>query len=116
MDLILDFGLSRRAVVNALPVIREVRKMPRGYICNVIYTLVGEPFKKWVAEHCEERNELFQKKHGMEIKLQARIAEAALASTAVNCKFSSLLLYSCLRHFNKYQISFLSSSLSFLTL
>ena len=48
MDLILDLGLSRRAVVNALPVLREIRKMPRGYVCNVIYTLVGEPFKKWV--------------------------------------------------------------------
>ena len=48
MDHILDFGLSFQAVVNALPVIREIRKMPRAYVCNVIYTLIGVPFKEWV--------------------------------------------------------------------
>ena len=48
LDLILDFGLSYSAVVNALPIMKEIRKMPRQYLCNVIYTLVGETFKKWV--------------------------------------------------------------------
>ena len=84
MDTILDFGLAYNAVVNALPVTREIRKMPRAYICNVIHTLVGEPFKKWVQKCCENRNEHFTQKHGLEIKLQARIAEAAMASTAIN--------------------------------
>jgi len=66
---------------------REIRKMPRAYICNVIYTLVGETFKKWVNKECLARNEQFTKKQGMEIKLQSRIAEAAAASTAINRKF-----------------------------
>ena len=48
MDTILDFGLGYQDVVNALPVVREIRKMPRDYVCNVIYTLVGGPFKDWV--------------------------------------------------------------------
>ena len=60
--------------------------MPRAYICNVIYTLVGETFKKWVNKECLARNEQFTKKQGMEIKLQSRIAEAAAASTAINRK------------------------------
>ena len=48
MDYILDFGLGYQVVVDALPVVREIRKMPRSYVCNVIYTLVGGPFKDWV--------------------------------------------------------------------
>ena len=44
LDLILDFGLAYKVVVDCLPVLREIRKMPRQYICNVIYTKVGEPF------------------------------------------------------------------------
>ena len=86
LDLILDFGLASRAVVNALPVIREVRKMPRGYICNVIYTLVGKPFATWVTERCKDRNQRFQESKGLEVKLQTRVAEALAASTAVNRK------------------------------
>ena len=86
LDLILDFGLSHKAVEDCLPIMREIRKMPRQYICNVIYTKVGDPFSKWVARNCEERNEKFTQKHSLEIKLQSRIAEAALASTAVNRK------------------------------
>ena len=65
--------------------------MPRDYTCNVIYTLVGEPFAEWVHQSCEDRNKKFQEGHGMEIKLQSRIAEAALASTAINRKFISLI-------------------------
>ena len=86
LDHILDFGLSYSAVVNALPIMKELRKMPRAYLCNVIYTLVGEPFKKWVLGNCDARNENHTQKHGLEIKLQARIAEAAAKSTAINRK------------------------------
>ena len=98
LDLILDFGLSYKVVVDCLPVMREIRKMPRQYICNVIYTKVGEPFGKWVKKNCQERNEKFTQKHGLEIKLQARIAEAAMASTAVNRK--SFLLTSLIAFFS----------------
>ena len=60
--------------------------MPRQYICNVIYTIVGDAFAKWVTKGCTERNANFSKDHGMEIKLSTRVAEAAAASTAVSRK------------------------------
>ena len=41
LDDIMDFGLGYKDVVDSLPVLREIRKMPRAYICNVIYTRVG---------------------------------------------------------------------------
>ena len=44
MDHILDFGMAYREVVDALPIAREIRKMARQYVCNVIYTLIGTPF------------------------------------------------------------------------
>ena len=91
----MDYGLSFQSVVNALPPIKEIRKMPRQYIVNVMYTLLKEPFKKWVLERCEARNENFTQKHGLEIKLQKRIAEAAAASTAVNRKSDLLSFLTC---------------------
>ena len=84
MELILDFGMSYREVVDALPIVRETRKMPRAYVCNVIYTLVGAPFKDWVLKSCRERNERLQNAHDTTIVLDPRIAAAYEASTFVS--------------------------------
>ena len=50
--------------------------MPRQYICNVVYTLVGQPFKDWVMQRCDERNEKLANDHNTAIKLDPRIAAA----------------------------------------
>ena len=43
---------------NYLPVEpREVEKLPRAYLANLIYTIIGEPFKHWVGERMHERTE-----------------------------------------------------------
>jgi len=41
LDDILDFGLYFRVIVEALPINRETKKMPRQYISNMIYMLMG---------------------------------------------------------------------------
>ena len=84
MDTILDFGLGYQVVVNALPVTRETRKMPRSYVCNVIYTLVGAPFKDWVLKSCKDRNDRLERAHDTTIVLDPRIAAAYEASTFVS--------------------------------
>ena len=63
LDDILDFGLGYKDVVDALPIPREIRKMPRPYVCNVIYTLVGKDFRDWVSERCKIRNEKLASDH-----------------------------------------------------
>ena len=84
MDTILDYGLGYQVVVNALPIIRETRKMPRSYVCNVIYTLVGAPFKDWVFKSCKDRNDRLEKNHDTSIVLDSRIAAAYEASNFVS--------------------------------
>ena len=38
-------------VCKCLPIeAREVEKLPRAYLANVIYTIVGEKFRKWVEQ------------------------------------------------------------------
>ena len=84
LDEILEFGLSFREVVDALPIMKEIRKMPRSYICNVIYTLVGEPFQKWVMERCQMRNDRLAKDHSTAIELDPRVYEAFQKSTFIS--------------------------------
>ena len=86
MDAILDFGLGYPAVVNALPVLREIRKMPRAYVCSVIYTLVGMPFKTWVDSRCNDRNQELAVKQDLLIKLDEKVAKAFLSSTNISRK------------------------------
>ena len=45
----LIYAAAKPEVMMALPILeRERLKLPRGYIANVIYTLVGEDFKNQV--------------------------------------------------------------------
>ena len=44
------FGQQYVDVNKALPVVnKEIDKLPRGYLCNVIYTIAGNPFREWVS-------------------------------------------------------------------
>ena len=37
-------------VMQALPIVqREIERLPRAYIANIIYTLTGDAFKNWIA-------------------------------------------------------------------
>jgi hypothetical protein len=56
LDLILEFALAHQQVVDALPVLREIRKMGRSYVCNVVFTKIGDEFQEWVGQRCHERN------------------------------------------------------------
>ena len=45
-------------VLDYLPATpKEVLKLPRAYLCNVIYTVLGQQFADWVRQMIQERNE-----------------------------------------------------------
>ena len=69
-----DFAAAEAGVMDAFPVVqRERDKLPRAYIANVINTLVGAKFEKWVNLKADERHEKVQKKIDM-IELDPDIA------------------------------------------
>ena len=54
------------------------------YVINVIYTLVGEEFKKWMMERVKERNQRLATVHNTGIKLDKRTYEAFQASRNIS--------------------------------
>ena len=47
IETMLDYASIFQEVMEALPTVeRERMKLPRPYMANLIYTLVGEPFKR----------------------------------------------------------------------
>ena len=58
-------------------------KLPRAYIANVIYTLVGQPFSDWVNQSIESRNQKLAEKNDMLVEMDPEIARIFAASSTV---------------------------------
>ena len=65
---------------------REIDKLPRQYITNVIYTLVGKPFALWVDQRVEDRHRKIAEDRDLNIELDPEIASIFQASNAVSGK------------------------------
>ena len=75
-------------VMRALPsVSKEVKKLPRNYIANVIHTIVGDKFNEWVQEKVNARNAKVAEDQNMNIDLDPEIAEIFQKSTSVSGKY-----------------------------
>ena len=69
-----------------LPIESEIRKLSRAYLANVIYTVVGEPFKQWVDARVEERNFKVASQKNMFVEMDPEVHKVFRQSTAVPCK------------------------------
>ena len=57
-----------------LPEDRDMHKVPRQWLINVTYTVLGEPFVGWVKGEIESRNEELAKKQNLLIEMDPQIA------------------------------------------
>ena len=62
----------------------ELDKLPRQYVINVIYTLVGEAFKIWVNDLVDRRHHEIAEKRKLYIELDSEVAEIFHKSQAVS--------------------------------
>ena len=62
-------------------------KLPREYICNIVYTIVGDPFDAWVASQVEVRNDKIASERDMLVDLDPEIATLFNQSTAVSGRY-----------------------------
>ena len=42
--------------MQRLPNEKEIPKLPKQYLANVVYTVCGDRFHNWVSKKIEERN------------------------------------------------------------
>ena len=57
IDAILEKARQDENVVAHLPDERDISRLPRQWIINVVYSLIGEQFRLWVASVIRGRNE-----------------------------------------------------------
>ena len=75
---------GHREVFGYLPDGKELRKVPRQWICNIIATIIGVPFVEWVQARINERNAQIVEEKQLAIPMDKDILAAFNASTAVS--------------------------------
>ena len=73
------------AVMQAFPTeYKECKKLPRQYIINVIYTIVGQPFRAWCNDKVDARHAGVVEKRDLTILMDPQIAAVYRESKAVS--------------------------------
>ena len=65
-----------------------MHKVPRQWLINVSYTLIGESFSAWVKDEIAARNEDLAKKQNLLIEMDPEIAKAFHGSVNISSRFN----------------------------
>ena len=86
IDKILKEFAGHPQVVHYLPDAKDVPRLPRQWILNVVFTVVGRPFADWVNRQVEDRNATRASEQNLMIDLDPEVAEAFAQSTHVSTR------------------------------
>ena len=80
-DSMLHNAKKHPGLINYLPAEeREIEKLPRAYLANLIYTIVGERFRDWVKEKVDHRTQKILEDQDMAIEMDPEILQVFKAS------------------------------------
>ena len=79
-----------------MPDDRDISKLPRQWIINVIYSIVGDDLREWVSKQVKSRNEKLAEKQELMIELDPEIAAAFGSSVNISSKHLSTYIIALL--------------------
>lgn len=82
-------------VFEYLPIEKEQKQLPRPWLCDLIFSVVGEPFSEWVTLKSNDRNQELIKKRDVEVELTEEIAELLRNTTHVSSKYQKSKFLNC---------------------
>ena len=88
IERILEQARKNPVINDYLPEDRDMHKVPRQWLLNVAFTLLGEPFRGWIKDEIEHRNEEIAKKQKLLIELDPDVARAFHASVNISSGYS----------------------------
>ena len=83
---ILDVADAHAEVLEYLPDQKDVPRLPRQWIINVLFTILGGDFADWVDQHVKARNTGRLEEKQQLIELDPAIARAFQQSTHVSTR------------------------------
>ena len=101
VECMLELAKKYPRVFKALPAEQaEIESLHRGYVANVIYTIVGDNFQDWIDKKLKERTKKLMSERDMNISMDPEIYKIFKASTSISV---SILLGSMLTLFNRFR-------------
>ena len=70
-----------------MPIVKEVMRLPKQFIINVAFSIIGDPFKNWIMDMVHQRNQKVTKEKDMLIAMDPAVFQAYQASTAISRKY-----------------------------
>ena len=62
---------------------RELEKLHRQYVANVIFTIAGDAFQKWISSVVEQRNQGIKDDQNLDVEMDPEVFKVFQSSTAV---------------------------------
>lgn len=84
VELILEEVKNDVECLSYLPCPKEIVKLPKQYLVNLIYGVIGEDFARWVFSRIEDRNAKVTVQKDLMINLDDDLAAAFFNSSAVS--------------------------------
>ena len=82
----LEAARQHQAVMDYLPDKRDLHRLPRQFIINVLHTVLGEPIRQMIQEAIKRRNDLVAENRNLIIELDPEIATAFKESLNISSK------------------------------
>ena len=67
---------------------RDMHKVPRQWLGNIAYTIIGKPFADWVSTEVANRNDALARKNNLIIDMDPQIAAAFHTSVNISSKYN----------------------------
>ena len=79
---------QHRQVLQYLPIAKELLKLPKQFLVNVMYSVIGDAFADWVKQRVVARNTKIVEVQQLGIDMDPEVAAAFTSSTAISSKYS----------------------------
>ena len=91
IDAFLTEGAKNDRVMDYLPDERDISRLPRQFIVNVLFTIMGEPISDFVKKSIKARNDAVAENRNLIIELDPEIAAAFAKSINISSKLTASL-------------------------
>ena len=85
------FAADHPEVNKFLPAEEDRDDLPRSWVVNVLFSVLGGKFAKWINRQMEARNKLRLKDQNKEAVMLPKFAASFRASTDISCKYKHSL-------------------------
>ena len=90
VELILEKINEHQRAPFFIPDERDIDKVPRAWLCNIAYTVIGDSFSNWVNQAIVDRNHYVAQKKNLLIEMDPAIHQAFQNSVNISSKCQEL--------------------------